>query len=98
MENRYTAPSLTLYGEARDILMASVNLPGNPGGGNGTIEMPPIPMSTQEEYSAPAASYQYTPDDLLMQSENEGGSGGISGSGIWGGSTDIEMPPIPMGR
>ena len=95
MDNRYTAPSLTLCGEARDVLMLSTNLPGVPGGGNGEIELPPIPMSSKEEYSAPAASYQYTPDDILMDSVNDGGS---TGSGSWGGSTDIEMPSIPMGR
>lgn len=98
MNDRYTAPSLSLCGEARDILMVSVNLPGSPGGDNGEIELPPIPMDTREKYSAPAASYQHTPDDLMMASGNQGGSGGILDSGIWGGSTDIEMPPIPMGR
>ncbi len=98
MDNRYTAPTLSLCGEARDILMLSGNLPGVPGGdGDGAIELPPIPMNARQEYSAPSASYQYTPDDILMDSDNEG-SGGIFGGGIWGGSTDIEMPPIPMGR
>lgn len=98
MNDRYTAPSLSFCGEARDILMVSVNLPGSPGGDDGGIELPPIPMDTREKYSAPAASYQHTPDDLMMASGNQGGSGGILDSGIWGGSTDIEMPPIPMGR
>lgn len=100
MQNRYIAPRLTLYSTVEDALMLSSELPSRPGGNSGTIELPPIPMRT-DEYAPPAISLEDAPTDILMDSndgDNSGGAvGDLLGAGIWDSDTNIEFPPKPMG-
>ena len=90
MNRSYRAPSASLIAEAESPLMLSSELPELPGG-NGVIELPPIPMK-KDEYAPPSVSIEEGPDDILMAS----GDGDLTEGG-WGDGTDIEMPPIPMG-
>ena len=92
MRNGYATPNMTLFAHAEDAMMLYSNAGG--AGGDGAIELPPIPMKQESSYTPPSLAGEEAPTDILMASGEVSGGGD---GGMWGdGSADIEMPLIPM--